>query len=78
MNVMVKFDYCDTLKQTIAYGRNRSYNKCNFTDVSEINDRDSILVQWAAINFYPVGTTVKRLFIDFVGSLIIMDSFVSD
>ena len=27
MNVMVKFDYCDTLKQTIAYGRNRSYNK---------------------------------------------------
>ena len=37
-----------------------------------------ILVQWAAINFYPVGTTVKRLFIDFVGSLIIMDSFVSD
>jgi len=47
-------------------------------DMYMISGQYPELVQRAAINFYPVGTTVKRLFIDFVGSLIIMDSFVSD
>ena len=37
MNVMVKFDYCDTLKETIAYGRNRSYKDGNEIHVCELD-----------------------------------------